>query len=677
MKKAFFLTVALASLSGLGAFTPERDVMSKAYWDIWNDDVQRKIDADIEKYRKADASFKIAAADGTEVKVEQLTHDFYFGAQIFNYNQLGKKEWNNRYKALFNAESGLFNSGTVAFYWRTLERFPDAPRFEERYEDTEEFWENRKNPEKEPHWRRPAVDPVVSFLKTQGCRVHGHPLIWGNNAGMFPSWLWDDFCPQDEKLALEEASGERLKLRDVTLPMGVKNMKTGSDEWQIAWAKIYSVLSEDEIAALVPTFLKRQEEIYEKRIRDIAERYAERVDSWDVVNESATDYDKFGRRALRKQAFDASGYGPMPADYALKSFLWADKYLSPESRFSINEYNMDPFFDQVRDLTANGARIDMVGVQMHLFNPKESAAIAEGKFSREVYAKTHPESIEKRFKTLAQAGRPIHLSEITITAPDLSEKGQMVQAIIARNLYRAWFAVENMDGITWWNVVDGCGFPGEPAMSGLFTRDMKPKTAYYALDDLINREWKTFVSVPVRDGRVSFRGFCGRYRLSWTCSTCGERHTRLVHFGKNGVMETGKAKSSNDCMVPVRNYTVDGKKVTLANGEKYVDLKAIYPEAVVKWQSGAKWAELETRLTAPKDGEYTIFRYNDFWGEVFVNGEKIGSFQGPEIKPCVMKLKLRKGLNVIRHRTRAGSGGNWKCAFLLPVDSPLKESLSK
>ena len=142
-------------------------------------------------------------------------------------------------------------------------------------------------------------------------------------------------------------------------------------------------------------------------------------------------------------------------------------------------------------------------------------------------------------------------------------------------------------------------------------------------------------------------------------------------------METGKAKSSNDCMVPVRNYTVDGKKVTLANGEKYVDLKAIYPEAVVKWQSGAKWAELETRLTAPKDGEYTIFRYNDFWGEVFVNGEKIGSFQGPEIKPCVMKLKLRKGLNVIRHRTRAGSGGNWKCAFLLPVDSPLKESSSK
>ena len=672
MKNAFFLTVAFASLSGWGAFTPEREVMSKAYWDIWNDDVQRKIDADIEKYRKADGSFKIAAADGTEVKVEQLTHDFYFGGQIFNFGQLGKKEWNDRYQALFAAEGGFFNSGTVPFYWRTLERYPNALRFEERYEDTEEFWRDRQNPEKEPHWRRPAIDPVISFLKTRGCRVHGHPLVWGNNGGMFPTWIWDDFCPEEEKIALEEASGEKLQLRDVTLPMGIKDMKTGSCEWQVAWAKIYSLLSEEEIAALIPTFLKRQEDIYEKRIRDIGERYAERVDSWDVVNESATDYDKFGRKALREKAFDASWYGPMPADYALKAFLWAQKYLSQKSKFSINEYDMEPFFDQVKDLTANGARIDMVGVQMHLFNPKESAAIAEGKFSREVYSKTHPKAIAERFRKLAEAGRPIHLSEITITAPDLTEKGQMIQAIILRNLYRAWFSVEKMDGITWWNVVDGCGYPGEPAMSGIFTRDMKPKTAYWALDDLINREWKTSVSIPVESGRVSFRGFCGRYRLSWKCGVCGERHSRLVRLGKGGVHEVGKAKIAKDCMTPVRNYVVDGKAHTLPEGEKYVDLKAMYPESVVKWQSGARWAEVEARLTAPQDGEYTVFRFNDYWGEVFVNDEKIGSFHGPEIKPGRMKLKLRKGLNVIRHRTRAGSGGNWKCAILIPTDSPLK-----
>ena len=48
----FALTAALVSFSGRGAFSPEREVMSKAYWDIWNDDACRKIDADIEKYRK-------------------------------------------------------------------------------------------------------------------------------------------------------------------------------------------------------------------------------------------------------------------------------------------------------------------------------------------------------------------------------------------------------------------------------------------------------------------------------------------------------------------------------------------------------------------------------------------------------------------------------------------------
>ena len=72
-----------------------------------------------------------------------------------------------------------------------------------------------------------------------------------------------------------------------------------------------------------------------------------------------------------------------------------------------------------------------------------------------------------------------------------------------------------MNGITWWNVVDDCGAPGEPSISGLFTRDMRPKTAYFAMDDLINREWKTKATVTAQGGKVAFRGFRGRYRLTW------------------------------------------------------------------------------------------------------------------------------------------------------------------
>jgi len=73
-----------------------------------------------------------------------------------------------------------------------------------------------------------------------------------------------------------------------------------------------------------------------------------------------------------------------------------------------------------------------------------------------------------------------------------------------------------MMGITWWNVVDDCGAPGEPSVSGLFSRDMEPKPAYHILNGLINDEWKTRTTVRAgKDGMVEFRGFRGAYRLSW------------------------------------------------------------------------------------------------------------------------------------------------------------------
>ena len=84
-----------------------------------------------------------------------------------------------------------------------------------------------------------------------------------------------------------------------------------------------------------------------------------------------------------------------------------------------------------------------------------------------------------------------------------------------------------MNGITWWNVVDDCGAPGEPSISGLFTRDMRPKTAYFAMDDLVNREWRTSTTVKVDGGKASFRGFRGRYRLAWKGAD-GKEQTKIV-----------------------------------------------------------------------------------------------------------------------------------------------------
>lgn len=59
---------------------------------------------------------------------------------------------------------------------------------------------------------------------------------------------------------------------------------------------------------------------------------------------------------------------------------------------------------------------------------------------------------------------------------------------------------------------------GRPAsISGLFTHEMNPKPAYYALSELVENEWRTNLEAePNENSEIKFRGFKGKYRVSWT-----------------------------------------------------------------------------------------------------------------------------------------------------------------
>jgi endo-1,4-beta-xylanase len=168
MKK---LLIAIVGLSGILLQGAEpKGVMSDAYWKIWNPAEQAKIDQDIDANRKADAVLNLKGVPaGTEIKVEQISHDFIFGAHIFNFNQLGKDEYNSKYKEMYGT---LFNSATIAFYWKKFELEAGKPRFKAEYRDTAEYWNKCKEPKKETHWRRPASDPVVAFCESKGIRLH-------------------------------------------------------------------------------------------------------------------------------------------------------------------------------------------------------------------------------------------------------------------------------------------------------------------------------------------------------------------------------------------------------------------------------------------------------------------------------------------------------------------------
>ena len=459
--------------------------MSAEYLNLWNSDVQARIDSDIEKHRKADASFAPVEnlAPGTEVKIEQVSHSFVFGAHIFNFDQLGKDEYNEKYKALYGT---LFNSATIPFYWKCFEPEEGKPRFVAEYRDSADFWNAVKNPKEQPHWRRPATDPIVEFCERKGIRRHGHPIVWGNRKWHYPEWL----------------------VKKLPAELAAEALKPGSHHSQ--FNRILEEFTPAQIHELLSDFTLELHTAMAKRIFELALRNKDRINSWDIVNESAGDVEH--GRMLPEEPICKSLYGLMPGDYTYRGFKIADSVFPKNVALNINDYNLSEFYiRQVADLLTRGCKIDILGAQMHLFDPQSCLDIADGK-TRE----KSPDDLWDTMSLLSKTRLPIHLSEITITAPGDDERGRALQAVIARNMYRLWFSTQNMMGITWWNVVDDCGAPGEPSVSGLFTRDMQPKPAYHALNELIHGEWKTNTAVKAdANGKVNFRGFRGSYRLSW------------------------------------------------------------------------------------------------------------------------------------------------------------------
>ena len=396
-------------------------LMGEKYWANWTDADNARIDADIERYRKADCTATGFHA-GEQVKVEQLTHAYLFGANFFLFGHQTNEHDRVAYEGLWK---GLFNAGTVALYWKDLEPERGRPR----YAADSPFI-----------WRRPPVDPVVAFCEENGIDMNGHAIVYGMHFAM-PTWV-----------PVNRAERERDIL---------------------------------------------------KHVFDVVTRYRGRIRRWDVVNE----------------ATDQPNRGIMPDDYTFKTFKWAESALGGEAAaFGINDMDTGwgpkgptrRYVQLTRDLIARGAKVDHIGVESHIYRIDVFPTIIAGEHGSYV-AKALRETLD----SVAEAGVPIYLSELTIPAPDDTETGFLQQAELVRNFYRAVFSHPSTRGITWWNVVDKTAFGEEPKFSGLLDERYARKPACHVLDALINREWKTRLTVAAdANGTVRFRGFRGKYRLT-------------------------------------------------------------------------------------------------------------------------------------------------------------------
>jgi endo-1,4-beta-xylanase len=424
-----------------------------AYRALWNDKINAEIDARIEKHRKADATADGLPA-GAEVKVEQISHAFQFGSHIFNFDQLGRDDWNAQYRATF---TNLWNAATVAFYWDRMETKEGEIRYGAGPRDTAAFWKSVKDLSaqekwtKFPEYRRPAPDPVLDFLDAHGISAHGHPMIYPN---FTPAWATN-----------------------------------GIDQAGLA---------------------KR----YERRIRQLGEHYGARLDQWDVVNETVD------RSCTMAGPFhDTVAWGNpkilVPKDYTFLCHKWAAEAFPASVKFEMNDSWRPIYVPFIQSLIDRGAKIDVVGVQMHIFHADDAKRIAAGEPCISNETDWRPRQQLEMLWMLDTLKRPIHISEITIPAPDDTPEGEETQARMIRDNYRLWFSWPSVYRITYWNLVDHT-YSAEDLASGLYASDMRKKKAYYALDQLINHEWKTRLTLKAdAAGRIAFRGFKGRYRLTW------------------------------------------------------------------------------------------------------------------------------------------------------------------
>jgi len=355
-------------------------------------------DAAIEKHRKRDAKVRIVDAQGkpvgnVRISVEQTGHEFLFGCNIYMFDRYRDEARNDAYKRRFDE---LFNYATVGFYWRWYESQRGKPQYE-------------------------YTDKVVAWCRDHGIRMKGHPLLWGNQAGI-PAWSQGQPSP----------------------------------------------------------------EIQRQRVVDIMQRYQGRIDFWEVVNEPSH---------LAEPKID-------------QPYRWA-RLADSGAYLIVNDYYVladgcPRFLTLVTEAKRNGVPFDGIGIQAH--EPRTMRFPLD--------------RVQKILDQYALLGKELHITEFTPTSSGKKISGshregvwdEAAQADYAVKFYRVCFSHPSMRAITWWDLCDeGSWLTG----GGMLRADMSPKPVYEQLRQLIHDEWKTRVSATTdADGRFSFRGFLGEYRMT-------------------------------------------------------------------------------------------------------------------------------------------------------------------
>lgn len=278
--------------------------------------------------------------------------------------------------------------------------------------------------------------------------------------------------------------------------------------------------------------MKAMEALYEERIRQISERFSGRLVEYEAINE-----------VFCAQWWDFKSVISDKRNVIEWAFGLARKYL-PNETLVLNEGNplislgkagyRSPYFMMYENALKNGASVDKLGLQHHIFTGATTKTAEE--YEKAVMSgdeMADPVKILKGLDIIAEFGLPLEMTEVTVPTFGDTEEDEELQADLLELLYSIWFSHPLMHDIVYWNIPDGYAYDDgkgtwneNQCRGGLWHHDLTPKKSALRLKKLINEVWHTEEELTTdENGYANFRGFYGEY----TVNANGKEFNAAIH----------------------------------------------------------------------------------------------------------------------------------------------------
>ncbi len=340
-----------------------------------------------------------------------------------------------------------------------------------------------------------------------GIRQLRHAFLFGCNA--FPLLSHEDGTLE---LKYEKAFAELFNYATLGFYWGSYEPEAGKPQVerlmkQARWLRDHGIVSKGHPLvwhSMVPSWAPKDAEEtrlrLKRRVTNLVDKFAGLIDGWDVVNEAqvSNTFDN-GVGAWAKR----DGTAAMVND----AFGWA-RAANPKATLVYNDYRLDEGYQKLAlALFEKNTPVDAFGLQSHMH--------------RGEWPLTKVWDVCETFNRL---GKPLHFTELTVLSGEhgfdrplpwpTSPEGEKRQAEYVEKVYVLLFSHPAVQAVTWWDLMDG-GWQGAPA--GLLRSDMTSKPAYERLMGLIKGKWWSTADLTSDStGKVGFRGFLGKYRLTAT-----------------------------------------------------------------------------------------------------------------------------------------------------------------